>query len=328
MIAKARGPRSPGEYPESTMFLFVAALALGADPTREAIELKTDTGTLHGTLDLPAGKGPWPVVLLHAGSGPTDCDGNSPFGKTDCLKQVGVVLADGGFACLRIDKRGIAASAKAMVKEEDLRVTTFSDDVTAWVNLLRQDKRFTKVGFIGHSEGSLIGSLATAAKFDAFVSLCGPGRTMGDLLREQLKKNLPKELNEKSVAIIADLEAGKEVKESPKELAALFRPSVQPYLISSLKPDPTKELAKLACPVLVVSGTTDIQVAEADYKLLAGCRKGVKAVRIDDMNHVLKTVTTTVQLVQGISYTDPKQPLHPKLGGELTGFFKTAFEAK
>jgi hypothetical protein len=304
------------------------ALALGAYPTAEAVELKTDTGTLHGTLDLPAGVGPWPVILLHAGSGPTDRDGNSGLTKNDSLKLVGKALADGGFACLRIDKRGVAASAKAITKEEDLRLTTYADDVTAWVKLLRTDKRFTKVGFVGHSEGSLIGSLAAGAKFDAFVSLCGPGRKLAVGLREQLKKNLPKELNEKSVAIIADLEAGKEVKDTPKELAALFRPSVQPYLISMLKPDPAAELAKLACPVLVVSGGTDIQATEDDAKALAAARKGVKAVRIDDMNHVLKELKTTERAAQLPSYADPKLPLHPKLAGEVAGFFQTAFTGK
>lgn len=309
-------------------FLLIA-LTLGADPKFEAIELKTDTGTLYGTLDLPAGKGPWPVVLLHPGSGPTDRDGNNPQMKNDSLKMVGAALAAADVACLRIDKRGIAASAKAMTKEEDLRLSTYADDVTAWVGLLRKDKRFGKVGFIGHSEGSLIGTLAApTAKFDAFVSLCGPGRTMGDLLREQLKKNLPDELNDKCVPIIADLEAGNQVKDVPKELVPLFRPSVQPYLISSLKPDPAKELAKVDCPVLVVSGSTDIQVTEADFKLLADCRKGIKSVRIEEMNHVLKEVKSTLKLVQTLSYTDPKQALHPKLAGELTGFLKTAFEAK
>lgn len=312
----------------SQVVLFLA-FSLAADPTTEAVELKTETGTLYGAIDLPTGDGPWPVVLLHPGSGPTDRDGNSPGLKNDSLKLVGQGLAEAGIACLRIDKRGIAASAKAMVKEDDLRVGTYADDVTAWVQLLRKDKRFTKVGFAGHSEGSLIGSLAApTARFDAFVSLCGPGRMMGDILREQLKKNLTTELFEQCAPIIDDLEAGKLVPEVPKELAALFRPSVQPYLISSLKPDPAKELAKVACPVLVVSGSTDIQVMEADYKLLAASRKGVQAVRIEDMNHVLKEVKTTVRLVQTFSYTNPKQPLHPKLVGELTGFFKTAFEAK
>lgn len=311
-----------------TPALLLAALLLAADPKAEAVELKTDTGTLYGTLDLPAGDGPWPVVLLHPGSGPTDRDGNNPQMKNDSLKMVGTGLAKGGIACLRIDKRGIAASAKAMVKEEDLRLTTYADDVTAWVKWLRKDKRFGKVGFIGHSEGSLIGAVAGAdAKFDAFVSLCGAGRKFGDVLREQLEK-LPKELNEKCGAIITDLEAGKEVKDVPKELVALFRPSIQPYLISEFKPDPAKELAALACPILVVSGSTDIQVKEADYKLLAGCKKGVKAVRLDAMNHVLKEVKETKLEDQMASYTDPKLSLHPKLVDELVGFLKAELAAK
>ena len=299
------------------------------DGTRtEAVELKTATGTLHGTLDLPAGDGRWPVVLLHPGAGPTDRDGNNPRMKNDSLKMVGRGLARSGLACLRIDKRGIAASAKAFGKEEDLRLSTYGDDVTAWVRWLREDRRFGKVGFIGHSEGSLVGTAAAAdARFDAFVSLCGPGRKFGDVLREQLQK-VPKELNEKCVAIIAELEAGREVKDVPKELAALFRPSVQPYLISTFKPDPAKELAALTCPVLVVSGSTDLQVKEADYKLLTGSRKGVKGVRIEHMDHVLKESLAAVQLVQIASYTDPTLPLHPQLLPTLTGFLNAELAAK
>ena len=308
--------------------ILFAALALGADPKAEPVELKTDTGTLHGVFDLPAGDGPWPVVFIHPGSGPTDRDGNSGFTRNDSLKLLGAALRDAGFACLRIDKRGVAASAKAADKEEDIRLTTYADDVTAWVRQLRADKRFTKVGFVGHSEGSLIGSLAAGAKFDAFVSLCGPGRKLADCLREQLKTNVSKEVAEKAEPILVELEAGRTVKDTPKELAALFRPSVQPYLISMLKPDPAAELAKLACPVLVVSGSTDLQATEADSKALAAAKKGVTAVRIEHMNHVLKEMKSTVQAAQMGSYSDPKLPLHPKLGDELVGFFKTAFVGK
>lgn len=310
------------------MLFLLAALTLGADPTPEPVELKTDTGTLHGVFDLPAGAGPWPVVFIHPGSGPTDRDGNSGFTKNDSLKLLGAALRDAGFACLRVDKRGVAASAKAVAKEDDLRLTTYADDVTAWVKRLRADQRFTQVGFVGHSEGSLIGSLAAGAKVDAFVSLCGPGRKLAGLLREQLARNGSKEVAAKAEPILVELEAGRTVKDTPKELAALFRPSVQPYLISMLKPDPAAELAKLSCPVLVVSGSTDIQATEDDAQALAAAKKGVKAVRVENMNHVLKEVTSTVQLVQGISYADPKQPLHPKLAGELVGFFNTAFGAR
>src|SRR5262249_36126386 len=159
-----------------------------------------------------------------------DRDGNGPLVRTNCQKQVGRALAAEGFAVLRPDKRGIAASAKALAKEEDVRLDTYAADVGAWVTLLRKDPRFTKVGYIGHSEGSLVGLVAAKdTKLDAFVSLCGPGRPLQDVLREQLKKNLSDELYKRSDEIITELEAGRAVKDSPKELVALFRPSVQPY---------------------------------------------------------------------------------------------------
>ena len=308
--------------------LLTSAFLFAADPASEAVELKTPTGTLYGVLDLPAVPGPWPVILIHVGSGPTDRDGNSARAKNDSLKQLGEGLAAKGFACLRFDKRGIAKSTPAGLKEEDLRITQYADDVVLWAKWLRADKRFGKLGFVGHSEGSLIGSLAAEAKFDAFVSLCGPGRKLGVVLREQLKKNLPKELFAKADAILTELEAGREVKETPKELVTLFRPSVQPYMISMIKPDPVKELNAVRCPILVVSGTTDIQVSADDSKELAAARKGVQSVRIEDMNHVLKEIAKTSALLQNVYYTDPKYPLHPKLIDELTGFFEKSFEKK
>src|SRR5262245_32114422 len=108
----------------------------------EYAEMKTATGTLHGTIDLPAR----PVVILHAGSGPTDRDGNGPLVRTDNLKILGRTLAGGGVAVPRIDKRGIGASAQALAKEEDVRLETYAADAAAWAAQLRQDPRFTKVG--------------------------------------------------------------------------------------------------------------------------------------------------------------------------------------
>lgn len=316
---------------------FALVLALAAPPTDvapprllgELIELRTDTGTLHATLDLPSKPGPWPVVLIHAGSGPTDRDGNGPLVSTNCLKQVGRALAAEGFAVVRIDKRGIAASAKALAKEEDIRLDTYAADVTAWASFLRKDSRFTKVGYVGHSEGALIGLVAANdAKFDAFVSLCGPGRALQEVLREQLKKNLPDDLYKQSDAIITELEAGRAVKDAPKALAALFRPSVQPYLISTFKHDPAKLAAALRAPLLVVSGATDIQVSEADAKRLADANPKAKAVTINGMNHVLKAVKETHRLLQAPSYSDPSLPLHPELVPALSQFLKASLGGK
>lgn len=127
-------------------------------------------------------------MLIHPGSGPTDLDGNQSGMRNDSLKMLGAALAPRGVACLRVDKRGVGGSAKALGKEADLRIEHYADDVAAWVGLLRADQRFTKVGFVSHSEGALIGIVAgRKEKLDAFVSLCGMGRRAADVLREQLQ---------------------------------------------------------------------------------------------------------------------------------------------
>jgi pimeloyl-ACP methyl ester carboxylesterase len=312
--------------------LIALAFVLAAPPVQvapaprllgELVELKTDTGTLRGFIDLPDRPGPWPIVILHAGSGPTDRDGNGPLTQTNNLKMLGRALAAEGIAVLRIDKRGIAASMFALAREEEATLDGYAKDVLGWVAKLRKDGRFTKLGFIGHSEGALIGLLAAKeAKFDVFVSLCGMGRTYPELLREQLKANLPAELFRASDKIIAELEAGRSVKDIPKGLELLFRPSVQPFLISAFKHDPAKLIAEVKCPVLVVSGATDIQVKAADAKRLGDANPKAKLVTVKGMNHVLKAVDATERLAQLPSYTDPSLPLHPRLFLEVGGFVK------
>jgi pimeloyl-ACP methyl ester carboxylesterase len=311
-------------------------LALAGDPEvkSEPVELKTDSGTLVGVLDLPPTPGPWPVVLIHAGSGPTDKDGNNPLGsKTNALKMLGGALAERGIACLRIDKRGIGGSQRAMGKPEELRLETYVADAAAWVKYLRGDKRFTKVGCIGHSEGSLIGILAGQKEtLDAFVSLCGPGRRFSDILRGQLKDQLPEGARKPTEALIQSLEAGKTFdgvpKEVPKKVALVFHKNAQQMLISMLKYDPAAEVGKLGCPVLLVTGTHDWQMSEIEGKRLAAGAKGSKHVVIKGMCHVLKETDKTDPVEQSKTvYQDLKAPLHPKLVGELADFLKGALAA-
>ncbi len=294
---------------------------------RTSAELKTKTGTLYGTFDLPDRNGPFPVVVIIAGSGPTDRDGNQRLMKNDSLKLLGAGLAAKGIAALRYDKRGIGESAPAGGKEEDFRFEMLVDDATAWVEQLRKDKRFSKVGIIGHSEGSLIGTFAAKqAKADAFVSIAGMGRRFSELLREQLTKNLAQrpDLRKRSLQILDELVAGRTVEEVPPELVAEFRPSVQPYVISSFKYDPIKQIASLEMPVMIVQGTTDIQVLVEDAKRLAAANKNAQLSIVNGMNHVMKHATT--QPEQQAAYTDPSLPLVPKLLDDMTAFLAKAFK--
>lgn len=302
----------------------------------EAVKLETSSGNLYGTLLLPQSKRKMPVVLLIAGSGPTDRDGNSPLlkGANNSLKLLAEGLAGKGIASLRYDKRGIGESGKDMLlaakntgkmpREEDLNFDNFIDDAVLWGQKLRGDKRFSAVAIAGHSEGSLIGIVAAQKmKADAFISIAGAGRPVGQILLEQLKQQLPPDLMKTSEAIISQLAAGKTVESVPPALNIVFRRSIQPYMISWLRLDPAKEIAKLSIPVLITQGTTDIQATVQDVKLLAAANLSAKVLMIDGMNHVLKNVSSDSDK-QLASYSDPILPVVPELIDEISRFVNKA----
>jgi pimeloyl-ACP methyl ester carboxylesterase len=292
--------------------------------TQAPVQIDTTTGTLHGAVDLPAGRGPFPVVISIAGSGPTDRDGNQPNFKNDSLKMLGQALAARGIAVLRYDRRGIGQSKMPTLKEEDLRFDMLVDDVAGWIRLMRKDKRFGHVGVMGHSEGALVGLLAAKReRVDAYVSLAGAGRKAAEILRKQLGRNLPPALHDQAFPIVAELEAGHTVANIPKELASLFRPSVQPYLISYFKYDPALELGGLLAPTLIVQGTTDLQETVEDAKRLAAGSKNAQLLIVEDMNHTLKHATTLPE--QQAAYFDPSVPLSKSLADDVAKFLKGAF---
>ncbi|MDR2214067.1 MAG: lysophospholipase, partial [Pseudomonadales bacterium] len=153
------------------------SLAAFAQSVSEPIDLEIPAGTIHGTLLLPQAATSVPVVLMIAGSGPTDRDGNTVglLGKNDSLLLLAQALAEHGIASLRYDKRGIAASREAGPSDADLRFENYAEDASAWLDLLAQDSRFSTRYLLGHSEGSLLGMLALRTHPEvAFISIAGP----------------------------------------------------------------------------------------------------------------------------------------------------------
>lgn len=133
------------------------------------------------------------------------------------------------------------------MSEIDLRFDDYVNDAAGWIKLLKKDKRFSKVIVLGHSEGPLIGMIAAnTAIADAYVSLAGAGQSADKVLKEQLKHQ-PQAVD-MCYPIIDSLASGKLVKNVNPKLNSLFRPSVQPYMISWFKYDPQIEIRKLPCP--------------------------------------------------------------------------------
>jgi pimeloyl-ACP methyl ester carboxylesterase len=280
-------------------------------------------GALDGTLDVPTGCGPFPVVLVIPGSGPTDRDGNSTAGISPAsYKLLAEGLATSGIASLRYDKAGIGASVSAAPPSESMMVFEMgADDAAILVTALRADKRFSKVIVLGHSEGSLLGMLAAErTPIDGFVSVAGAGRPIAAILRDQLAASITDpSLLATADSILDALAQGQTVANVPASLQSLFRPSVQPYIISWMKYDPAQEITKVKAPVLIVQGTTDIQVSVQDAKLLAAARPDATLDLIDGMNHVMKAATLDTAS-QNAAYTDPTLPLVPAFLTDVEGF--------
>ncbi len=283
----------------------------------EDVAVTNASGALHGTLTLPAGCGPVPAVLIIAGSGPTDRDGNGGAAlQTDTYRLLAEGLSARGVAALRYDKAGVAASrAAAPATEDALRFAMGADDAALFLRQLRADERVSQVVIAGHSEGALIGILAAeSVPVDGYASLAGGGRPLAAILREQLGKQLTGPLLAQAEAIVTQLEAGNTVDlpASAAELGALFRPSVQPYLISWMAYDPAQELADLQAPALIVQGTTDIQVDVVDAQLLSEARADADLLIIDGMSHTLKAASLDAAEQQR-AYTDPSLPVVAEL---------------
>ncbi|WP_412071981.1 alpha/beta fold hydrolase, partial [Pseudomonas fluorescens] len=115
------------------------------------------------------------------------------------------------------------------------------------------------------------------------------------------------------------LKAGRTDDNVPPQLQVIFRPSVQPYLISLFRQDPAAAFAKLHMPALIIQGSNDIQVGVDDARLLKAAKPDAELALIDGMNHVMRIVPNDVKR-QLASYKDPQLPLAAELGSRILRF--------
>lgn len=263
---------------------------------------------------------PVPVAIIIAGSGATNKDGNTIAGENNSLKMLAEGLAAQGVATIRYDKRGVGENAALIEKEEDLLFTSYAQDVESIVKAVKEDARFSEVHLIGHSEGSLVGMVAAASTdVDSIVSIAGAGRPIEEVLLEQLSAQLPADLLQTSQSILTSLKKGELVADVPESLYSLFRPSVQPYMISWLQYNPADIIKSLDVPVLIVQGKNDLQVKVTDAEKLGAADPGAEVVYFDKMNHVLKEAPAD-QAGNLATYANPTLPLADGLVDRISSF--------
>jgi pimeloyl-ACP methyl ester carboxylesterase len=253
--------------------------------------------------------------LIIPGSGPTDRDGNNPAGiKASTYRLLAEGLASRGVATLRIDKRGMFASAAATPDANAVTIADYVVDVRSWVAVLRKQTGAPCVWLLGHSEGGLVAMAAAKEQADVcgLVLVATAGRPMGEVLRDQLKANPANgPILGQALPAIDMLEQGHRVDTGSMHpaLQGLFNPAVQGFLISAFSYDPRRVLSDYSKPVLVLQGQRDIQVGVADARLLKQAVPQASLVLLPNVNHVLKSVTSDDVGANIATYADPGLPL-------------------
>ena len=300
--------------------------------------------TLAGTLLLPR----WselqkvPGVVLIAGSGPTDRDGNNPLvpERIDLLKLVAGRLAEAGIASLRYDKRGIGGSTPrpmgSLAEQERFFAwdNVVGDVAAAHGELLGHDEiKSYATALLGHSEGGLLALAAAPAlsaatrgarKLHALVLAATPGRPLADIVRAQISRNAPSLLGSAERTMAAIMATGHVPPGLPRDQQMLFPPYAGPFLQSVLSFDPAKALAGLDLACLLLQGGADRQVMPMGdvqplidalgHRGASGGASG-EAVVFPAVSHNLKLVSAS---------TDPgfAGPLAPVVGDKLVSWLR------
>ena len=308
--------------------------------------------TLAGTLTLPQGEGPFPAAILISGSGAQDRDeslmGHRPF----------AVLADhltrNGIAVLRYDDRGTARSTGTF---QGATSADFATDAAAAYAFLRSRREIDPraIGYIGHSEGGMIGPIAAADSpgLAYVVLLAGPGERTRELLEAQRRAigqsmgmtaaeldqagALQGRLMEISAGPLPQAEAEAAMRAAmsdaalagsgitPAQRDMLIGRVMDPWFRWFLRYDPVPTLRALRMPVLALNGSLDRQVLPAAN--LAGIRAAlagnpdVTITELPNLNHLFQTARTG-----GIGeYAQIEETMAPVMLETVTAWIRARF---
>lgn len=271
---------------------------------------------IHGTyLESNSNK----LTIIVAGSGPTDRDGNNPLYKNNCLKMLAETLYEQDISSFRYDKRGIGASLKGVVSEDFLMFDDYINDLGSIIKFFKKKPKYDQIILIGHSEGSLISSIAFQKyPYDKFVSIAGTSVDILSTIRNQLL-NQPEFIQNMTNPIIDKLQLGQTVDSVPPMLNSLFRASVQPFLINMASYEPVKQFSKINIPVLIIQGTNDVQVSVQDAISLDNSSPNSEIYIIEGMNHIFKQASSN-RLENIKTYSEPTLEVNKDMVNKIVEF--------
>jgi pimeloyl-ACP methyl ester carboxylesterase len=307
-------------------FLYIlCSLTRLSSQNKSEFELLISNGKLTGELTTVDTRSKTPLIIFIAGSGPTDRNGNSKMTKSSCYLKLSDSLISMNISTLRLDKRGVGNSKFDSLKEENMNIDTLVSDVVKVVDSMSKRKEFSTIYLLGHSEGSLIGMLASQKNkyVNGLISIAGAGTSADSIILSQLSSQ-PKQVTDIVEKYLDTLRQGKLLTNVPKSFYMLFRPSVQPYMISWLKYNPSIEISKLLIPILIIQGKSDLQVSVDDAIKLSKGNKNSELILLEKTNHVLKKVENLEENQK--SYMDSSFLLSSELVYSVKDFVKKNYK--
>ena len=276
-----------------------------------------DNHSIHGTL-LESADSNSVLSIIISGSGPTDRDGNNTSLKSDYLKMLAEGLFENGISSYRYDKRGVGNSIGNIQSGNYIKFIDYINDVVSIINHFKDTKEYKRIVVIGHSEGALIGMIASRLIADKFISIAGAGEDYLNLIQRQLSIQ-PPYVKSMSDPVIEKLKNKELVDSVPPLLNSLFNKTVQQYLIDASSYDPKEEISKLDISVLIVQGSNDIQIEVKDAQLLHNAATKSRLEIIQGMNHVFRQAPEN-RLLNMQTYGNPELPIDNSLVNLIVDF--------
>ncbi|OUR99295.1 alpha/beta hydrolase [Flavobacteriales bacterium 33_180_T64] len=272
---------------------------------------------IDGTLLSPKNRDSPKLAIIIAGSGPTDRNGNQNFLKSNSLKKLAESLTNRGIATFRYDKRIVKQILKNKV-DPNMTFDDFVIDAISVIDYFKEKKSYSGIYIIGHSQGSLVGLLASKDRVDGFVSLAGAGQSIDEVITQQIAAMDPT-LIEGTKKAFESLKKGKLTNDYPQALGSIFRADVQPFIMNWMQYNPQDILKSLDIPILIVNGTKDLQVSVDEAKLLKDASEKAELEIIDQMNHVLFIIEGG-QLENSKSYNESFREISEDLISKVSHF--------
>ena len=259
-----------------------------ADATKfrsEAVTVGEDPWKLPGTLTIPTGDGPFPAVVLLAGSGPNDRD--ETIGPNHVFKDLAEGLSTRGIVVLRYDKRTFAYKTldpqKTTVKEEVI------DDGVVAVKLLRERREVERdrIFVLGHSLGAMLAPEVAkeSSPIAGIVMLAPGGRKLPLTVVQQMRY-----LGQVSPEELAQLERqADEISAHKMPSSQFFFGAPASYYYDLDARDEVALARTLDVPILILHGGRDYQVTDEDIRNWQTGLKGDANVQVKtfpSLNHL------------------------------------------